>query len=219
MPGIRGTGKRTIAKLISRLFKELGILTSDHLIEVDRTDFVANYQGQSSIKTDRLLQQAIGSTIYIKDANLLFNMDDPFGAEAIDTLFKRMEEQRGKFVVIFSGTADEMNSLMKSNSNICSYFPNIFNFEDYNARQLLAIAANIAEKNGYLLDEGALQELLGIFEIMVSTRSDDFQNGIVAKNILYTAITNQEERIFNIYEKGDVDLKTIILDDVEKIII
>ncbi len=110
-----------------------------------------------------------------------------------------------------------MRKMIDSHPGIISYFPNIFTFDDYNPRQLLAIASSIAEKNGYNLDEGALQELLDRFDKLYHARTEIFQNGIIARNMLYSAITNQEERIFSIYEKADVDLKTIILEDIEKI--
>lgn len=217
--GNPGTGKRTVARLMGRIFRELGVLQKGHVIEVDRADFVASYQDQSSIKTEKLLQQSLGGTLYIRDANSLFREDDPFGTEAIETLIKRMEDSKGKFVLILSGNPKEMRKMINTNPGIVSYFPNIFNFEDYDPRQLLAISASIAEKNGYTLDEGALQELLDRFNKLYLSRTDNFQNGLIAKNILYSAITNQEERIYNIYEKADVDLKTIILEDVERITI
>ncbi|MEW6652478.1 MAG: hypothetical protein AB1394_03310, partial [Bacteroidota bacterium] len=206
-----------VARLLCKIFRELGILQKGHIIEVDRTDFVASYQEQSSIKTERLLQQSLGGILLIRDANSLFRDDDPFGSEAIDTIIKRMEDSKGKFVLILSGTPPDMKKMINSHPGIVSYFPNIFNFEDYEPRQLLAIAANIAEKNGYILDEGALQELLDRFDKLYHARTENFQNGITARNILYSAITNQEERIYSIYDKDDVDLKTIILEDVEKI--
>ncbi|KAF0153345.1 MAG: AAA family ATPase [Ignavibacteria bacterium] len=217
--GNPGTGKRTVARLMSKIFRELGVLQKGQIIEVDRTDFVASYQEQSSIKTEKLLQQSIGGTLYIRDSNSLFRDDDPFGSEAIDTIIKRMEDSKGKFVLVLSGTPNDMKKMIDTHPGIVSYFPNIFSFEDYEPRQLLAIAANIAEKNGYTLDEGALQELLDRFDKLYYARTENFQNGITAKNILYSAITNQEERIYSIYEKAEVDLKTIILEDVEKITI
>ncbi|MFA7420729.1 MAG: AAA family ATPase [Melioribacteraceae bacterium] len=217
--GNPGTGKRSVAKLMSKIFKELGVIQKGHILEVDRSDFIASYQGQTTVKTEKLLQQSLGGTLFIKDASSLFRDDDPFGTEAVDTIIKRMEDSKGKFVLILSGTTNEMHKMINSHPGIVSYFPNIFTFEDYNPRQLLAIAASIAEKNGYNLDEGALQELHDRFTKLYNNRIEVFQNGIIARNILYSAITSQEERIYNIYEKDDVDLKTIILEDVEKITI
>jgi len=128
-----------------------------------------------------------------------------------------MHDYKGKFFVILTSQSEQMKSVLKLNPGLSSYFPNVFNFDDYTPMQLLCIAADIAEKNGYALDEGALQELLDRFEQLVNKSDKIFNNGNLAKNILYSAITNQEERIFNIFEQDDVDLKTITLEDVQKI--
>lgn len=215
--GNPGTGKSTITKLLTKIFKELGVLEKGHVVEVDRADLVAGYAGQSSIETDQIIQQAIGGTLYIKNAHTLFFDENQFGHEAIETILKRLQDYKGKLVVVLSCTRLQLDELLKTNPGITAYFPNIFYFEDYSPRQLLAIAAHIAEKNGYNLDEGALQELHDTFTKLSSHRDEHFQNGLAAKNILYASITNQEERIFNIYEQSDVDLTTITLEDVQKI--
>ncbi len=214
-----GTGKRTVAKSIGRIFKELGVLDNGHVLEVDRSDFIAGYQGQSSVKTDKLIQQALGGILFIKDAHTLFKLDDPYGEEVVETIVKRIHEFKGRLVLILSGSQEEINSILKINQGLKSYFPNIFNFPDYTPRELLAVAVSISEHNGYNLDEGALQEMLDLFSKAEKIHDKNLRNGILAKHILFSAITNQEERIFSIYEKDDVDLKTITLDDVEKIIL
>lgn len=217
--GNPGTGKKSIARIITKIYRELGVLEKGNLIELDRTEFVAGYQGQSSVKTDKIIQQAVGSTLYVRDAFELAKDDDPFGQEALDMMLKRMTDYRGKFVLILAGTPIDMYKMINGKPELMNYFPNIFNFEDYNPRQLLGITVSIAEKNGYMLDEGAMQEFLDKFNKLYSLREDGFNNGLLAKNILFNAITNQEERIFNIYDNANVDLKTITLEDVEKIIL
>ncbi|MCX6173690.1 MAG: AAA family ATPase [Ignavibacteriales bacterium] len=215
--GNPGTGKSTIVKILSKIYKELGILSKGNIIEIDRSDLVAGYQGQTAINTEKIISQAIGGILFIKDVHTFFSNDDTYGHEAIETILKRAEEYKGKLVVILTGIKSKMNLLMKTNKEIAKHFPNIFYFEDYSPRQLLAICSSLAEKNGYILDEGALQELLDIFSSLVEKENNGFQNGITARNILYSAITNQEERIFNIYDQKDVDLITITLEDVQKI--
>jgi hypothetical protein len=111
-----------------------------------------------------------------------------------------------------------MNNFLQSNSGLQSRFTNTFIFEDYTPRQLLYIAADIAAKNGYKLDEGALQLLLELFTNLYSKRDKNFGNARTAKNILYEAISNQEERIYSMYEYNDEDLITITFDDVEQLI-
>ncbi|MFA7228270.1 MAG: AAA family ATPase, partial [Melioribacteraceae bacterium] len=215
--GNAGTGKRTVAKLMSRIFNELGILQKGHFVEVERADLVAGYQDQTRVKTDKIIQQALDGTLFINDANNLFVKENNYGQEAVESILKRMQDYRGRLFVILSGNSDEMKKILKLNPGLSSYFPNTFLFEDYSPMQLLSIAADIAEKNGYALDEGALQELLDIFQNLSLKKETGSQNGNLAKNILYSAITNQEERIFNIFEQDDVDLRTITLDDVQKI--
>ncbi len=214
--GNNGTGKRTVAKIFGKILKELGILEKGNLVEVDRKDFIANYHGQTEINTNNILQQAFGGILFIKDASSLFQKDD-FSLEAVNTIFKGINYYKGKMIVILADKKNNVYTLMNNNQQLKNYFPNVFHFEDYSPRQLLAIAANIAEKNGYILDEGALQELMDYFNDIYLLRKDDFENGIIARNVLYQSITNQEERIFSIYEKEDVDLKTITLEDVQKV--
>ena len=215
--GNPGTGKRTVAKLMSRIFKELGILSKGHLLEVERSDLVAGYQDQTSIKTDKIIQQALDGTLLINDAQTLFSKENSFGLEALEIILKRMKDYGGRLFVILSGKAEEMNLILKANPGLSAYFPNLFTFEDYSAKQLLSIAADLGEKNGYSMDEGALQEFHDLFDTLLSGKHVHYQNGNLAKNILYAAITNQEERIFNIFEQDDVDLRTITLEDVQKI--
>ena len=215
--GNLGTGKSSVVKILSKIYKELGILSKDNIIEIDRSDLVVGYQGQTAINTDKIISQAIGGILYIKDVHTFFSDDDPFGIEAIDTIFKKAEECKGKLVIILSGIKHNMNALLKKNIKLAKQFPNIFHFEDYSPRQLLAICSSLAEKNGYVLDEGALQELLDIFSSITEKKDYTFQNGVTARNILYSTITNQEERIFNIYDQKDADLITITLEDVQKI--
>jgi len=214
--GNPGTGKSSVVKILSKIYKELGILTKGNIIEIDRTDLVASYQGQTAVNTEKIISQAIGGILYIKDIQTFFT-DDPFGLEAVEIILKRADEYKGKLVVILSGIKNKIDLLLKTNEDLARQFPNIFYFENYSPRQLLAICSSLAEKNGYLLDEGALQELLDIFSILTEIADNGFQNGITARNILYSAITNQEERIFNIYDQKDVDLITITLEDVQKI--
>lgn len=214
--GNNGTGKRTVAKIFGKILKELGILEKGHLFEVGRKDFIANYPGQTEINTNKILQQAFGGILFIKEASSLFQLDD-FSLEAVNTIINGINYYKGQIIVILAEKKNNIKTLITSSKQIKNYFPNIFQFEDYSPRQLLAIAVNIAEENGYVLDEGALQELMDIFNDIYLRRKDDFENGTFAKNILYKSITNQEERIFSIYEKEEVDLKTITLEDVEKV--
>lgn len=215
--GNDGTGKTTVSRLISKILKELGILEKGHLIEVTRADLIGAYPEQTILKTEEIIKDALGGTLFIEDAFTLIQEENDSGLIVLDTICRKIDHYREKVVIFLEGPEQNINSLISSYSLITEKFPHRFQFEDYNPRDLLSIAFEIAKNHGYLLDEGALQVLLEIFNELDEKNQLSTYNSKVAKSILYSAISNQEQRILNMINPSDNDLKIITLEDVEAV--
>jgi SpoVK/Ycf46/Vps4 family AAA+-type ATPase len=215
--GNPGTGKTTVARQLSRIFKVLGFLEKGHLVEVDRSKLVAGYVGQTAAKTDEVIQKSLGGTLFIDEAYTLVRSNNDFGIEAVETLLKRMEDYKEDFVVIVAGYPDEMKKFLETNPGLQSRFTNYLNFEDYTPRQMLEIALSICEKSGYKLDEGAWQLTYEIFEKIYNNRDKNFGNARTVQNFIHKAIANQEERIIREGKTSKEDLILILYEDIEQI--
>ncbi|AFN75708.1 AAA family ATPase [Melioribacter roseus P3M-2] len=213
--GNDGTGKTTVAKLFGNILRELGILSKGHLVKVERADLVRNFQDSTQLRAEELIKDSLGGILMIDNFSTLFTED--FGKEAFDAILNGITRHKNKFVVILADNFEAATSVIEKNPDLSAYFSQALYFEDYTPRQLLAVAYYIADKHGYLLDEGALQMLLEIFNELYEKRDVNFRNAMTARNILYTAISNQENRIASLINPSDEDLKTIRLEDVQKI--
>jgi SpoVK/Ycf46/Vps4 family AAA+-type ATPase/tetratricopeptide (TPR) repeat protein len=213
--GNSGTGKKTVARILGKIFKEMGVLSKGHLVEADRTTLLGGYQNQTASKTEETIQKALGGILFLEDAwSLLKFANDP-GQEAIETLIKKIDEYKGQFICIAAGPVNEMKEFIEFNPGLHTRFTNQFSFEDFTPRQMLEIALEIADKNGYLLDEGAWQILHEIFQKIYNNRNSSFANAGTVRNALYKAISFQEDRILTIQEPSNEDLCTITFEDVE----
>lgn len=212
--GNPGTGKTTVARLVSNIFRELGILEKGHLVEVDRAQLVAGYSGQTAIKTDEIINKALGGTLFIDEAYTLSRGGNDFGQEAIDTLLKRMEDYKNDLVVIVAGYTNEMKSFMASNAGLTSRFTNLFTFEDYKPDELLSIANNLAKSKGYKYDDEAFSKLELKFFDLYKNRDNNFGNARTIQNIFYSAVSKQENRLSAISSLSAEDLSLIIAKDI-----
>jgi len=215
--GPNGTGKNTVLKLLSKIMYELGLLEKNQIVKVKRHDLVGSYPEQTFSKTESVIKESLGGILFIEEAYTLLKPADDSGLDVIEALLTKLEELKNKLVVILEGSEKEMKVFLDSFPLLKSRFPNIFEFEDYTPRQLLSISYDIAEKLGYILDEGALQILHDIYTDLYTNNIKYFKNARTAKTILYNAISFQEQRISKLINPSDDDLKTITLEDVQSV--
>jgi SpoVK/Ycf46/Vps4 family AAA+-type ATPase len=209
--GNPGTGKTTIARLVSRYLKAIGVLSGGQLIEVTRADLVGRYVGHTAPLTQQVIQSAIGGVLFIDEAYSLYRgSDDSFGLEAIDTLVKGMEDNRENLVVILAGYTREMSEFLTANSGLKSRFPNIIEFPDYTAEELLAITKVLVKGKGYVLSDECDAPLLTYYTRKQAEDARENGNGRMARNLVESAIINQSKRL--IAEKNE-DFTTILLRD------
>lgn len=213
--GNPGTGKTTVARLVARLYYNMGILPQGQLVETDRSALVAGYLGQTAIKTQKVIQEAMGGVLFIDEAySLAGETDDSYGKEAIETILKAMEDHRDELVVIVAGYTGLMHKFIESNPGLSSRFSKYFEFPDYYGDELLLIFNRFCERNGYSLDDEAADLLKQNFEDLFKNRDEHFGNARTARNIFEKAINAQADRLAVLEDISDSDLEKISKDDI-----
>lgn len=208
--GNPGTGKTTVARILGNIFRELGVVKKGHFIETDRSGMVAGYTGQTALKTQDIIKEAIGGVLFIDEAySLSSEGTGGFGQEAIDTLIKLMEDNRDNLIVIVAGYEDEMNNFLKSNPGMKSRFNRFIEFKDYNSDELIEIFYNMCKTHSYKLDLEADAYLKEVIENMIANKNANFGNGRVIRNIFEKVITYQSNRIVNIPSIKEEEMITI----------
>ena len=194
--GNPGTGKTTVARIMADVFKTLGIVSRGQLVEADRSKLVAGYSGQTAIKTNQLIDTALGGVLFIDEAyTLKSNDNDSFGAEAIDTLLKRLEDDRGKFVCIVAGYTEQMHDFIDSNPGLKSRFTQTIHFDDYTPDELTQIFLNLAEAKKFVVDEDTRNAIHRQFEQLYLRRDKNFGNAREARRIFDEAVERQSQRL------------------------
>ena len=212
--GNPGTGKTTVARLVSGIYKALGLLSKGQLIEVDRSELVAGYLGQTATKTAEVVASAAGGVLFIDEAYSLTAGDtgaDQYGREAVDTLVKEMEDRRDDLVVIVAGYPEPMETFIAANPGLASRFRTTIGFEDYTDEELTDILTGLAEGADYELTEKALDQFT---VILASTPRDrSFGNGRFARNMLEAAIGRHAWRLRDVKAPTTEQLRQILPED------
>lgn len=213
--GNPGTGKTTVARILAGFFKELGILSKGHIVEVDRSDLVAEYIGQTAVKTQKKIKEALGGILFIDEAYTLNNKSEKdFGQEAIDTILKAMEDHRDNLIVIVAGYSNLMDEFIESNPGLKSRFTSYLHFADYSGEELKTIFRGMCDKNGLELTADAEKAMSDYIDQMVKYKDENFGNGRDVRNFFEKVLARQASRVASNLEMRDEDFVRILGEDI-----
>lgn len=213
--GNPGTGKTTVARIIGRIYKHIGLLSSGHFVEVSRTDLIAGYQGQTALKVKKVIERARGGVLFIDEAYSITENDnsDSYGRECLTELTKALEDYRDDLVVIVAGYTEPMNKFFESNPGLRSRFNTFIEFDDYSPNELDEILVSMCKKNDYVLDESAKEKIHLYFERQTAAKDENFANGRLARNIYDDLAMNHAKRVINTVNPTGTELSTIKAED------
>lgn len=213
--GNPGTGKTTVARIVGRIYKQIGLLSRGHFVEVSRTDLIAGYQGQTAMKVKKVIERAKGGVLFIDEAYSITENEnsDSYGRECLTELTKALEDYREDLVVIVAGYTEPMNKFFESNPGLKSRFNTFIEFDDYSAVEMDDILISMCEKNDYILTEEAKVKIHRYFEQEIISNNKNFANGRLARNLFDELVMCHARRVINIDNPNREDLSTIEVAD------
>lgn len=213
--GNPGTGKTTVARIVGRIYKRIGLLSKGHFVEVSRTDLIAGYQGQTALKVKKVIEQAKGGVLFIDEAYSITENDhsDSYGRECLTELTKALEDYRDDLVVIVAGYTEPMNKFFESNPGLKSRFNTFIEFDDYSSNELDEILYSMCKNNDYVLDDKAKEKIHVYFEQQTASKDENFANGRLVRNLYDDLVMNHARRVIDIVSPTKDDLCKIMCDD------
>ena len=213
--GNPGTGKTTVARIVGRIYKQIGLLSKGHFVEVSRTDLIAGYQGQTALKVKKVIDEAKGGVLFIDEAYSITENDhsDSYGRECLTELTKALEDYRDDLVVIVAGYTEPMNHFFESNPGLKSRFNTFIEFPDYSAEELLSMFIKLCDENDYILAEDVQDYVYNILLKQVEGKEENFSNGRLVRNIYDDITMNHARRTIKIDKPSRDDLARIICND------
>lgn len=212
--GAPGTGKTSIARILGQIYRHLGILKKGHVIEVDRSGLVGAYVGQTEVKTNEVVGSAMDGILFVDEAYALAGGSNDFGKVAIDSILKRMDDNRERLVVIVAGYTDNMSDFLETNPGLKDRFTLHFEFKDYTAAELLEIFKLTATKQKYVLTADALSTLQKYFEALLIVPPPNFGNGRAVRNLFESVVRIQANRLANVETITLEEMTTIRHEDI-----
>lgn len=213
--GNPGTGKTTVARIVGRIYKQIGLLSKGHFVEVSRTDLIAGYQGQTALKVKKVIEQAKGGVLFIDEAYSITENDhtDSYGRECLTELTKALEDYREDLVVIVAGYTEPMNQFFESNPGLKSRFNTFIEFDDYSSNELDEIFVSMCKNNDYILTDEVKKKIHFYFEQQTSSKDKSFSNGRLVRNLFDDLVMNHARRVINVENPGREELSTIKVED------
>lgn len=214
--GPPGTGKTSVARLLSRIFKHLGFLSKGQMYETDREGMVAGFVGQTATKVDKAVQESLGGVLFVDEAYSLTqnSLGNDYGAEAVNTMLKRMEDYRDDLAVVVAGYTEPMKVFIESNPGLRSRFNRYFIFEHFKPSELFLIFEAFCKKADFIVSEEAKEKLNDTFELLYSKKDEGFGNARVIRNLFEKCVQNQANRIIKLTAIDQEILKTISEEDI-----